>query len=34
MLERAGFAEVRVTGGYDDSPPTADHEFLVFEARR
>ena len=33
MLERAGFAEVDVRGGYDDEEPTGDHEFLVFIAR-
>jgi SAM-dependent methyltransferase len=33
MLERAGFADVDVRGGYDDAEPTADHEFLVFIAR-
>jgi hypothetical protein len=34
MLERAGFSDVQVSGGYDGLPPTADHEFLVFTARR
>ncbi|HTZ04768.1 MAG TPA: class I SAM-dependent methyltransferase [Gaiellaceae bacterium] len=33
MLERAGFAEVEVRGGYDDDEPTADHAFLVYLAR-
>jgi SAM-dependent methyltransferase len=33
MLERAGFADVEVRGGYDDEEPTGDHEFLVFIAR-
>jgi SAM-dependent methyltransferase len=32
MLERAGFADVDVRGGYDDGPPTADHDFLVYVA--
>ena len=34
LLERAGFADIDVRGGYDDAPPTGDHEFLVFIARR
>lgn len=34
LLERAGFADVEARGGYDDAPPTADHDFLVFVARR
>jgi SAM-dependent methyltransferase len=34
MLERAGFSEVSVRGGYDDCPPTADHRFLVFVAKK
>jgi SAM-dependent methyltransferase len=34
MLERAGFSDVHVSGGYDGLPPTPDHEFLVFAARR
>ena len=34
MLERAGFEDVAVTGGYDDEPPTPDHRFLVFRARK
>ena len=34
LLERAGFSDVDVTGGYDGAPPTPDHEFLVFAARR
>jgi hypothetical protein len=33
MLERAGFADVTVRGGYNDEEPTADHDFLVFIAR-
>ena len=34
MLERAGFADVSVRGGYDGGPPTAEHRFLVYVARR
>ena len=34
MLERAGFEDVVVRGGYDDEPPTPDHTFLVFSARK
>ena len=34
LLERAGFSDVHVSGGYDGGPPTPDHEFLVFAARR
>jgi ubiquinone/menaquinone biosynthesis C-methylase UbiE len=34
MLERAGFADVDVRGDYTDEPATADHEFLVYIARR
>ena len=34
MLERAGFADVDVRGDYTDEPATADHEFLVYLARR
>jgi SAM-dependent methyltransferase len=34
LLERAGFAEVEVRGGYDDAAPTPDHDFLVFVAQR
>jgi SAM-dependent methyltransferase len=34
LLERSGFAEIEVRGGYDDAPPTAGHDFLVFVARR
>jgi SAM-dependent methyltransferase len=33
MLERAGFRDVDVRGGYADEQPTADHDFLVFVAR-
>jgi SAM-dependent methyltransferase len=34
MLERAGFEDVVVRGGYDDAEPTAEHDFLVFSARK
>jgi hypothetical protein len=34
MLERAGFDDVVVRGGYSDEPATPDHDFLVFVARR
>jgi SAM-dependent methyltransferase len=33
MLERAGFGDVEVRGGYDDAPPGGQHEFLVFSGR-
>ncbi|HEY7561508.1 MAG TPA: class I SAM-dependent methyltransferase [Gaiellaceae bacterium] len=33
MLDRAGFGQVDVRGGYADEEPTADHEFLVYIAR-
>lgn len=33
-IERAGFADVEVRGGYDDRPPTAEDRFLVFVATR
>lgn len=34
MLERAGFVEVRVRGGYTERAPTADDDVLVYLARR
>ena len=34
MLERAGFTDVEVRGGYDGAEPTPDHRFLVFSARK
>jgi SAM-dependent methyltransferase len=34
MLERAGFADVEVRGDYTDEQATAEHEFLVYIARR
>jgi len=33
MLDRAGFRDVDVRGGYVDERPTADHDFLVYIAR-
>jgi SAM-dependent methyltransferase len=33
MLDRAGFADVEARGGYDEQPD-ADHDFLVYIARR
>jgi SAM-dependent methyltransferase len=34
LLERAGFEVVSVTGDHTDEPATADHETLVFVARK
>ena len=34
MLERAGFADVRVRGQYNDAEPTVDDDFLVYIAQR
>jgi SAM-dependent methyltransferase len=34
MLEKAGFADVVVEGDHNNTPATADDEFLVFVARR
>jgi SAM-dependent methyltransferase len=34
MLERAGFRDVEVRGGYEDEEPTPEHDFLVFSARK
>jgi SAM-dependent methyltransferase len=34
MLERAGFRDIDVRGGYDDAEPTPQHRFLVFSARK
>ncbi len=34
MLERAGFGEVTVLGGYTDTEPSGDEEFLVYLARK
>jgi SAM-dependent methyltransferase len=33
LLERAGFHDVEVVGGYHDEPPTADDDFLVYVGR-
>ena len=34
LLERAGFADVRIEGDHNDLPPTPDDEFLVFVAKK
>jgi SAM-dependent methyltransferase len=34
MLRNAGFADIGVRGGYAEEAPTADHDFLVYIARR
>ena len=34
LLATAGFADIRVVGGYHGGPPTTDDEFLVYLARR
>ena len=34
LLERAGFVDVVVKGGYADEEPTPGHDFLVFIARK
>jgi SAM-dependent methyltransferase len=34
MLERAGFRDVDVRGGYDGAEPAPEHEFLVFTATK
>jgi SAM-dependent methyltransferase len=34
MLERTGFADVELRGGYEDRPPTGDDDFVVFTARK
>ena len=34
LLERAGFVDVEVLGGYHGGPPTGDEEFLVYVASR
>jgi hypothetical protein len=33
MLDRAGFSNVDVRGGYADEDATGDHDFLVYIAR-
>jgi hypothetical protein len=34
MLERAGFSEIIINGDYTDELATADHDFLLFLARK
>jgi SAM-dependent methyltransferase len=34
MLERAGFSDIVVRGGYSDEPARPDHHFLAFVARK
>jgi hypothetical protein len=34
MLEQAGFSEIQIVGDYSNEPATADHEVLVFVARK
>jgi SAM-dependent methyltransferase len=34
LLERTGFIDVEVRGGYHDGPPTGDEDMLVYLARR
>lgn len=34
MLERAGFRDVEVRGGYDGAEPTPEHQFLVFSGTK
>ena len=34
MIEHAGFSEIHIRGGYTDEPATADHNVLVFLARK
>jgi hypothetical protein len=34
MLEHAGFGEIWIRGDYSDEPATADHNVLVFAARK
>jgi SAM-dependent methyltransferase len=34
LLERAGFTDIEIRGGYDGAPATSEHDFLVFLARR
>ncbi len=34
MLEKAGFHEIQVNGDYSDEPATADHENLIFIAKK
>lgn len=34
MLERAGFVDIELRAGYEDRPPTADDDFVVFIAKK
>ncbi len=34
LLERTGFVDVELRAGYEDRPPTADDDFVVFIARK
>jgi SAM-dependent methyltransferase len=34
MLEHAGFADIQIFGDFSDEPATADHENLIFVARK
>lgn len=34
MLERAGFHDIEIFGDYTDAPATADHENLIFVAKK
>jgi SAM-dependent methyltransferase len=34
MLERAGFNDIQIYGDYSEEPATADHENLIFAARK
>ncbi len=34
MLASAGFVDVELRAGYEDRPPTADDDFVVFIARK
>ena len=34
MLEQAGFSDIQIFGDFSDVPATADHENLIFLARK
>ena len=34
VLAHAGFGDIQIFGNYSDAPATADHEVLVFIARK
>jgi hypothetical protein len=34
MLEHAGFGDIELFGDFSDEPATADHEELIFIARK